>query len=261
MSATHLVKKIPIFADMEEEDLARLSSSLVRRKYLKGQVVFHKGDEGGSLHIIQTGRMKVVIPSPHGEEVILAILTEGEILGELSLIDGKPRSATVEALEDSEVLSLRREDFLRFLASRFEAALRVMEVLSRRLRDTDALLAETHFLDVTSRLAKKIMDLGRLFGVKEKEGVRIGVRVTQKDLASMVGATRESVNKQIRWLREQGVILFEDGYLTILDPVRLARRARSEPALFRDDMGRRGASGPDLLEVHHKGGQGSRGHP
>ena len=232
MSTTHLLKKIPIFADMEEDDLAKLSSSLVRRRYSKGQVVFHKGDEGGSLHIIQSGRMKVVIPSPQGEEVILAILTEGEILGELSLIDGKPRSATVEALEECEVLSLRREDFLRFLALRFEAALRVMEVLSRRLRDTDALLAETHFLDVTSRLAKKIMDLGRIFGVKGEGGVRIAVRVTQKDLASMVGATRESVNKQIRWLREQGVILFEDGYLTILDPVRLARRARSDHDRF-----------------------------
>jgi CRP-like cAMP-binding protein len=228
MSLSHMLRKIPIFEDLEEEDLARLEAALVRRRYPKGQVIFHKGDEGGSLYVLQQGRVKVIIPSPQGEEVILTILSAGEILGELSLIDGEPRSATVEALEETEALCLRREDFLRLLSIRFEAVLGVLKVLSRRLRDTDALLAETHFLDVTSRLAKKILDLGRLFGVQEKEAIRIGVRMTQKDLASMVGATRESVNKQFRWFKEQGLVLLEDGYLTILDPVRLARRARSE---------------------------------
>ena len=228
MSLGHVLRKIPIFEDLEGEDLGRLEAALVRRKYSKGQVIFHKGDEGGSLYILQQGRVKVAIPSPQGEEVILTILSEGEILGELSLIDGKPRSATVEALEEAEVLCLRREDFLRLLSTRFEAVLRVLQVLSRRLRDTDALLAESYFLDVTSRLAKKILDLGRLFGVQQKGVIRIGVRMTQKDLASMVGATRESVNKQFRWFKEQGLVHLEDGYLTILDPVRLARRARAE---------------------------------
>ncbi len=228
MSLGHVLRKIPIFEDLEEEDLSRLEAALVRRRYSKGQVIFHKGDEGGSLYILQQGRVKVAIPSLQGEEMILTILSEGEILGELSLIDGKPRSATVEALEETEVLCLRREDFLQLLSTRFEAVLRVLQVLSRRLRDTDALLAESFFLDVTSRLAKKILDLGRLFGVQEKGTTRIGVRMTQKDLASMVGATRESVNKQFRWFKEQGLVHLEDGYLTIVDAVRLARRARAE---------------------------------
>jgi len=228
MSMTAVLKQIPLFAGLGEEDLEKLAGALVRRRYPRGQVIFHKGDEGGSLYILQSGRVKVAIPSPQGEEAILTILSTGEILGELSLIDGKPRSATVETLEDTEVLCLRRDDFLGFLNARFDAVLRVLEVLSHRLRDTDALLAETHFLDITSRLAKKILDLGKLFGVQEGGKIRIGVRMTQKDLASMVGATRESINKQFRWFREQRIVKLEDGYLTILDPVRLARRARTE---------------------------------
>jgi CRP-like cAMP-binding protein len=228
MSVTPVLKAIPIFADLGEEDLKGLADALMRRRYSKGQIIFHKGDEGGSLYILQSGRVKVVIPSLQGEEVILAILSAGEIIGELSLIDGKPRSATVETLEETEVLSLRRDDFLGFLATRFEAVLQVMGVLSSRLRDTDALLAESHFLDVTSRLAKKILYLGKVFGVEEGGKIRVGVKMTQRDLASMVGATRESINKQFRWFREQGLVVLEDGYLTILDPVRLSRRARTE---------------------------------
>jgi CRP/FNR family transcriptional regulator, cyclic AMP receptor protein len=228
MTTTEVLQQIPLFEGLGDEDLEKLAGSLVRRRYPKGQVLFHKGDEGGSLYILQGGRVKVAIPSPQGEEMILTILSAGEILGELSLIDGKPRSATVEALEDTEVLCLRRDDFLGFLAARFDAVLRVLEVLSRRLRDTDALLAESYFLDITSRMAKKILDLGKLFGVEEGGKVRIAVRLTQRDLASMVGATRESINKQFRWFREQGLVRLEEGYLTIVDPVRLARRARTE---------------------------------
>jgi CRP-like cAMP-binding protein len=222
-----LLRKIPLFADLEENDLERLEAVLTRRRYVRGQVLFHQGDEGGVLYVIVRGRVKVAIPSPQGEEMILTILAADEIIGELSLIDGKPRSATVEALDETEVLCLRRDDFLGFLDGRFEAVMRVLEVLSRRLRDTDALLAETHFLDVTSRLAKKILDLGKHFGIRDESGTRIGVRVTQRELASMVGATRESINKQLRWFREEGLIALEGGYLTILEPNRLARRAKT----------------------------------
>ncbi len=226
MGLSHLLRRSPLFAELKDEDLQRLESSLIRRRYPKGQVIFHRGDEGGSLYILQKGRVKVVIPSPRGEEMILAILSEGEIMGELSLIDGKRRSATVETLEETEVLCLRREDFLELLRMSFDAAIKVMQVLAQRLRSADALLAETHFLDVSSRVARKLLELGRAFGHVTEEGIRIGVKVTQKDLASMVGATRESVNKQLKWFRTQGLVRSEGGYFVLCDPVRLARRGR-----------------------------------
>jgi CRP/FNR family transcriptional regulator, cyclic AMP receptor protein len=222
------LKKSSMFAHLSDPDLNLLEASMTRRRYTAGQVIFHMGDEGGSLYLLAKGRVKVAIPSPQGDEVILAILSAGEILGELSLIDGKPRSATVEAIEETEVFCLRREDFLQFLGSRFDAVLHVLEVLAQRLRETDASLAEAHFLDLKSRLSKKIIDLAGAFGVLKKGRIRIGVRITQKDLASMVGATRESINKQLMQLRQLGLVELADGYMTILDPVRMARRARTE---------------------------------
>jgi len=223
------LRKCSIFANLSDADLKHLEGCMTRRRYAGGQVIFHMGDEGGSLFLLAGGRVKVAIPSPQGDEVILAILSAGEILGELSLIDGKTRSATAEALEETDLFSLRREDFLNFLSSRFDATLHVLEVLSQRLRETDASLAEVHFLDVRSRLSKKIIDLARSFGVRTEGKIRIGVRITQKDLASLVGATRESINKQLMQLRRQGLVELQNGYLTILDPVRMARRARTDP--------------------------------
>ncbi|MCF8062172.1 MAG: Crp/Fnr family transcriptional regulator [Deltaproteobacteria bacterium] len=230
MSATPLIRTIPLFSTLKESDLRRLESRLVRRRYAGGEVLFHMGDEGGNLYIIQRGRVKVTIPSVEGEEVILAILSAGEILGEISLIDGKPRSATVQAMKDTEVLCLFREDFLEVLQERFDVVLGILEILADRLRHTDVLLAESRFMDITARLAKKLLDLTRAFGIQEENGVRIGVRVTQKDLASMVGATRESVNKQLRVLRESGLLSMTEGHIRVLDPEGLARRIRSVDA-------------------------------
>jgi len=230
MSTTRLLKSIPIFSTLKAADLERLGKRLVRRRYPRGQILFHMGDEGGNLYIIERGRVKITIPSADGEEVILALLGQGEIMGEISLIDGKPRSATVQAMKNTDVLCLFREDFLEVLRESFDVVLRVLEILTERLRQTDVQLAESHFLDITSRLAKKILDLSRTFGVKEEEGIRIAVRVTQKDLASMVGATRESVNKQLKVLRELGLLSTSEGQIRILDPDGLMERIRAVDA-------------------------------
>jgi len=230
MSTTRLLRSIPIFSTLKETDLERLESRLVRRRYTRGQILFHMGDEGGNLYIIECGRVKITIPSADGEEVILALLGQGEIMGEISLIDGKPRSATVQAMKDTDVLCLFREDFLEVLRESFDVVLRVLEILTGRLRQTDVQVAESHFLDITSRLAKKVLDLSRAFGVKGEHGIRIGVRVTQKDLASMVGATRESVNKQLKVLRELGLLSMSGGHIHILDPDGLMEKIRAVDA-------------------------------
>jgi CRP/FNR family transcriptional regulator/CRP/FNR family cyclic AMP-dependent transcriptional regulator len=237
MSSRSMLKKSRLFCHLSGEDLHWLESAMVRRRYAAGQVLFHMGDEGGSLHVITRGRLKVVIPSPMGDEVILTILSAGEILGELSLIDGRPRSATVEALEDTESYCLSRTSFLRFLSLRFEAVLQVLTVLSHRLRATDTLLADAHFLDLQPRLAKKILELARLFGTREEEKIRVDLRLTQRDLAAMVGATRESVNKQIALLRKSKLVRFQDKRITVLDPVRLAGRARLGPGEIGEPCG------------------------
>jgi CRP/FNR family cyclic AMP-dependent transcriptional regulator len=221
-----LRKRIPLFLGLAPADFGQLENRLARRRYAAGQVIFHMGDEGGSLHVIERGRVKVTIPSSSGEELILAILGTGDLLGELSLFDGKPRAATVQALEDTDTLCLHRDDLFALMRTRFPVVERILEVLARRLRETDTQLAESHFLDITQRLAKKILDLGDAFGVREGAVVRIGVKITQKELASMIGATRESINKQLKGLRDQGLVRIGGGTIEILNRDRLAQKAR-----------------------------------
>lgn len=229
MSPAKLRHKIPLFDGFGRSDFKSLEKCLVRRRYPGGQTLFHMGDEGGSLHIIERGRVKVTIPSSSGEELILTILGAGEFLGELSLFDGKPRSATVQALEETETICLKREDLLALMRTRFPVVEKIMEVLARRIRDTDMLLAESHFLNITARLAKKILDLGDAYGVRERGQVRIGVKITQKELASMIGATRESINKQLKALRDQGLIRVSGGTIAILNRERLVQKTRKFP--------------------------------
>lgn len=229
MSLAKLRHKIPLFAGFGSSEFESLEKCLVRRRYPAGQVLFHMGDEGGSLHIIERGRVKIIIPSSSGEELILAIRSAGDLLGELSLLDGKSRSATVLALEETVTLCLHREDLLALMRNRFDVVEKILEVLVRRFREMDMLLADVHFLDITSRLAKKILDLGDTFGIREGGQVRIGVKTTQKDLASMIGATRESINKQLKALRDQGILRISGGTIEILNRERLARKARIYP--------------------------------
>jgi len=227
MLIRQLLRRIYMFSELQDMELERLQAMSIKRQYPRGQVVFHMGDRGGNLYIIRRGRVKVTIPFPNGEEAIIAILSDGDVLGELSFIDRKPHGATVTAVERTEVLCLQRELFLDFLQTRIEVALKILELLAHRLRDVNALVSEKHFLDVPSRLSRKILDLSKSFGIRENGGIRIGVRLTQKDLASMVGATRESVNKQLRILRQNEIIHLSNGYIRVLDPLRLFSRANA----------------------------------
>ncbi|MBF8261594.1 MAG: Crp/Fnr family transcriptional regulator [candidate division NC10 bacterium] len=229
MSLAKLLRKIPLFVGFGPSEFESLEKCLVRRRYPAGQALFHMGDEGGSLHLIERGRVKITIPSSSGEELILAIRSAGDLLGELSLFDGKSRSATVLALEETVTLCLRRDDLLALMRKRFDVVEKILEVLARKIRETDMLLADVHFLDITSRLAKKILDLGDTFGIREGGQVRIGVKITQKDLASMIGATRESINKQLKSLRDQGLVRISGGTIEILNRERLVQKARIFP--------------------------------
>jgi len=216
-----LLKNIKLFSSLDEADLARLLALAVRRQYPEGEILFNLGDEGDDLYVIQKGRVKVTIPSSQGEELILAILSPPEILGEISLIDRKPRSATVQAIEETEVICFRREEFLEFLRNHFDVVLQMLRIIVSRLRSADSMVADLRFLNIRYRLVKKILELGRMFGIEEKGITTISVRVTQRDLASMIGASREMVNKQIRLLRQQKIIDQTNGLIRILDPGRL----------------------------------------
>jgi CRP/FNR family cyclic AMP-dependent transcriptional regulator len=200
--ARELLGGVPALAALSRDDLLDLAASARRRSYAKGQVIFHRDDPGDSLHIIVKGEVRVILLSPQGEEMILALLGPGDFFGELSLLDGIPRSATTIAAKATETLTVERDRFVQWLQSRPAAATVILAALGRRLRAADELVGEFAFLDVHCRLVRKLLDLA---GPAAEEG-QVELHLSQDELASMVGVTRESVNKHLRFFKKRGAI-------------------------------------------------------
>lgn len=225
MTENYILKQIPLFQQLNDVDLTRLASSLSELHLEKGETFFRKGARGDALCIIKRGRIKISLSSGAGDEVILAIFSETDFFGEMALLDGKPRSADATALEPVDLLLLSRQDFISFLSANSNAMLAVLESLSQRLRRTDDLLHDTCFLHVSGRFAKKLVELALAHGRRDGDVIRINLGLTQKDMASMVGATRESINKELRVLREKGLVTIEENVICIHNLERLKRRA------------------------------------
>jgi len=189
-------------------------------------VLFRKGSEGTTLYIIKKGRIKIVLPSKGGDEVILAIFSEKDFFGEMTLLDGIPRSADAVALETCELLVLNRTDFLSFLKDNENAVQSILYSLSMRLRKTDDLLEDTCFLNISARFAKKLVQLAEHYGQQDENATLIDLDLKQKDLAGMIGATRESVNKELKVLREKGLVSTTEGKIRIHNLELLKRRMR-----------------------------------
>jgi CRP/FNR family cyclic AMP-dependent transcriptional regulator len=215
-----------LFAALPSRHLQALVLQARRRFFRRGETIFRHGDIGNALYFLDSGRVKIVVTSEQGEEVLLAILGPGEVFGELSVFDGMPRSATVVAVEDVTALMLDRAAFQEFVRKEPEVSLHLLAVLSRRLRMGDIMVEDCAFLDVPGRLAKKLLELSEQHGNKTPEGVEIQLRLTQRELAGMVAASRESVNKHLAYLRQKGFVRLYRGHLVIRKPDELARRAR-----------------------------------
>jgi len=221
----HLIlKKVPLFQSLCDADLEHLSLSLRTQRLRKKQVLFRKGDEGTALYIIKRGKVKIVLSSKEGEGVVPAIFSEGDFFGEMSLLDQNPRSADVVAIEESEVFVLNRTDFISFLKNSANAIKCIFACLSERLRKTDDLLEDASFLTVSGKLAKKLIELGKEFGMEDKTAIKINLRLTQQDIAELVGTTRESINKELKVLRDKGLVSTEDGFIQLIDLERLKKR-------------------------------------
>ena len=205
-AATTYFKQVSFFADLSEEELQALSFATKRRTFRSGEVIFHRDDPGQVLYMIKEGKVKICIISPDGQEVSLAVLGKGEYFGEFALLDGLPRSTDAVALERVECYTLQRSDFLNAIQKNPKIAISVLEALSKRLRATDDMVEDLIFLDVYGRVAKKLLELADTHGVKTEEGIVIDVRLTQQELASMVGASRESVNKVLGYFTDKKFI-------------------------------------------------------
>jgi CRP/FNR family cyclic AMP-dependent transcriptional regulator len=212
-----LIGRIPLFTSLKPGHMALIAEKLTLRQYRRGAIIFHKDDPGLTLYIMKSGQAKIVTSSSDGEEVILAILTGGDFFGELSILDGKPRSATVVAMEDTSVFTLDRSDLVNVIMGQPEVAIEMLAAMSVRLRHANILIEDASFLDLPARLAKRLMELAKKHGIETDSGLKIDVRMTQQDLANAIGASRETVNRLLGQFQDQGLISIAKQHIYILD--------------------------------------------
>jgi CRP-like cAMP-binding protein len=218
------LRRIPLFASLDADQVVALARGARRYRYDADETIFYQGDSGAAFYIILSGQVKVSVVSRKGQEAILVVLDAGEAFGEFALLDDQPRSATIEATRPTEVLALGKDEFRRLVHRMPDVALALITMLTRRLRDTDQLLQDAAFLGVGGRLAKRLLALMEAYGRPTLVGMELQLDLTQRDLAAMIGATRESVNKQLGIFRDRGIVAVDRRRITILRPEELRAR-------------------------------------
>jgi len=204
------LKSIPLFEGVPDPDLRALAERTVTRNYPKQAIIINEGDESDSLYLILSGRVKIYLADEHGKELILAIKGAGQYFGEM-VLDEQPRSASVMTLEPSQFAILGRADFRAFLLSHAEVSLQLIQNLIRVARGLNRNVRNLAMLDVYGRVARILLDLA-----VERDGkMVIPEKLTQKDIAARVGASREMINRILRDLTTGGYVSVEDGRITI----------------------------------------------
>ncbi len=228
-SAVELLQSVPLFSDLEEDELERFSHVAVPRSFPAGTRVFHEGDSSDACYIVKTGSFRVTREHSDGRAITLATLGPGEIFGELAMLDGDQRSASAEALTDGELLALPAGDVRALLSRHPEIALKLVAGLVRRLRAANVRISRQSFQTVPSRVAGILAQLSR--EALTAEGVELDgngtapgevtIRMNQTDLAQLAGTSRESVSRFLAELERAGVVRSGRGRVTVLDPPKL----------------------------------------
>jgi CRP/FNR family cyclic AMP-dependent transcriptional regulator len=224
-----MLGSIRVFEGLSRRELDLLHAITGTKRLRAREVLFRKGDPGSALYAVLRGRMRVFSSGPDAKELVFRFLEAGDVVGEVALFDAQVRSATVEAVEPCELLSLQRRDLLPFLEQHPRVAIKLAAVLARSLRELSQRVEDELSLTIPARLARKLLALVRTHGAELAGGVRIEQRLPQHILGELVGATRESVNKQMRIWVGSGAIQVERGYVTVLDRVALEETAGYGP--------------------------------
>ncbi len=214
----NILRRIPLFSSLKDDELEAIYKLSYIRKCTKDSIILLENEGGDTLFIIISGKVKVTTFSESGKEVIFSILNEGDFFGDMSLMDGKPRSATVISIEDSELRLLRRNDFIKLVEEHPGISLKLLEELTTRLRKADERIESLAILDVTGRVAGILLQLADERGEKTDNGVVIKSRPTHQELANMVGTTRETVTRVLKQLENKKYINMSGKDLQIFDP-------------------------------------------
>jgi len=217
-----VVRRAPLFTALDDAAAESLRASMDTVKIAKGSILFKEGDDGEHLYVIIEGKLKLGTSSGDGRENLLSILGPGEMFGELSLFDPGPRTSTATAVTDAKLLSLSHEKVIPWL----KVSLQLLARLSQRLRRTNEAVGDLVFSDVPGRVAKALIDLGDRFGKTTAEGLLVNHDLTQEELAQLVGASRETVNKALADFAGRGWLKLDGRSVLITDVERLSKRSR-----------------------------------
>jgi len=217
MKNIKLLQSVSLFWDLTEEELGYISEKMVSKHYHAGQMILLEASEGEQCFFVTEGSVKITRLSKKGQEVILAILSDGDFFGEMSLLDGEFRSANVVALDDTEVLTLNRNDFLLVLKNYPQIAIRLLKEMAHRLRKSDRQIASLSLSDAEKRIAMCILRIADEKGVIKKGQVSIPKIPIQQDIANMSGTSRETVSRALKLLVKEGFVQRKGKELIIYD--------------------------------------------
>jgi CRP/FNR family transcriptional regulator, cyclic AMP receptor protein len=215
-----------LFQGLSDEAVEPVVSRLEMLTLPRGRVVFNEGEPGDSLYIVQSGKIKLSRRAPDGRENVLAVMGPSDQFGELSVFDPGPRTATATAVTDVKLARMPQSTLRLWIEAHPEIGEQLLRVLARRLRRTNDSVADLIFTDVPGRVAKALLQMADRFGSRESDGLRVKHDLTQEELAQLVGASRETVNKALADFVHRGWIQLQGKSVVVLDEERLRRRAR-----------------------------------
>ncbi len=222
-----LLRAAPLFAGLDDAAWRALAGRVSSQRVPRGEDVFREGDPGDALHVVVEGKIKICRTASDGRENVVAILGPGDLLGELSIFDAQPRGATATAVVDSALATLGEADFTRWLREHPQVSFDLLRALAVRLRQTNEAMADLVFTDVPGRIAKALLGLAERFGEPaDGDAVRVEHDLTQEELAQLIGASRETVNKALADFATRGWLRVDGRAVILLDRDRLTRRAR-----------------------------------
>ncbi len=210
------LKKNPLFQELNDQTFDSLLQSAQPKVLKTRQTIFHEGDPGGSMLMILSGKIKISTVAANGKECVLAFFGVGDVIGEITLLDGGARTATAQAMEPSRILELTRNKFMSILESNPQTALKVIDILCKRLRATSRMVEDSTLLAAGPRLARTLLRLSQSHGVEGDGGVLIDLPMSQSMLGAYAGLLRESVNRQLRAWEVKEIIRRDDNKITIL---------------------------------------------
>jgi CRP/FNR family transcriptional regulator, cyclic AMP receptor protein len=221
-----VLRDTPLFESLSDEDASALRAGIINVHLERGERLFAEGDPGDKLYIILSGKIKLTKAAPDGRENLLSVHGPGEMFGELSLFDPIPRTSSATAVTNADLAGLAHDDLRSWLSSRPAVAIHMLQALAQRLRRINEVKADLVFTDVPGRVAKALIDLSERFGSPGMLGIQVNHDLTQEELAQLVGASRETVNKALADFTARGWIQLSAKSVLITDMDRLRKRAR-----------------------------------